>query len=129
MLFQWWASLIFLLVFISRYVVLIFEEEGRLEKGFSREFQDYRKKVPRIIPSLATILKTDLAEYLPLKFSWLKRESGAILAVLCIALILESWQGIRYSGSKVYFKEAIAISSILILFACVIGDLIKRTEG
>ena len=129
LLFQWWVLLIFLLIFGLRYISLIFTEEKKLEAEFSQEFQDYKRRVPRIIPSLPMMLKKDIAEYLPVKFPWLKKEIGTIVTVLFIALVLESWQEITYCGMKIYLKEIIAISSVIALFGLIIGYLIKRTPG
>jgi protein-S-isoprenylcysteine O-methyltransferase Ste14 len=101
-LFNWWVAIIFLLVFIIRYILLIFKEEKKLLVTFSNTYQDYCKIVPCILPSLYMMLNTEISEYLPLKLSWLKKEIGSILAVLLIALLIESGKTIKDQGIKVY---------------------------
>jgi protein-S-isoprenylcysteine O-methyltransferase Ste14 len=126
-LFNWWVVIIFLFVFITRYILLIFKEEKKLLIIFPNAYQDYCKTVPRILPSLDMVLNTDIREYLPLKFSWLKKEIGSILAVLLITLFLESWEDIRNRGIKLYFKEAIWIMITVMFFIILIIYLIKTT--
>ena len=88
-LFNWVAAAIFLLIFTARYIPLIFKEEKKLESLFPRDYQEYRRTVPRVLPSPAALLKRDIAEYLPLKLIWLKKELGSILAVLLITFLIE----------------------------------------
>ncbi len=73
MLFQWWAMAVFLIVFIVRYLLLIFKEEKKLLEVFSGQYKIYQGKVPRLIPPLTMLLQADISEYLPLKLSWLKK--------------------------------------------------------
>jgi len=129
LLFKWWVICIFLSVFVIRYLLLIFKEERKLLALFSKEYQTYCKKVPRILPSLKVILKTDIAEYLPLKLSWLKKEIGTILTVLLFSILIESWEDIKNEGLRVYLKEAIGISAIIVLFIYIIIYLIARTKS
>jgi len=126
MLFQWWASCIFLSVFIIRYVSLIFKEEQRLLAAFSKDYLDYCNRVPRILPSVAMMYKMDISEYLPLKLSWIKKEISSISAVLLITFILNSWRGSRNEGLGVYLKEAVVISVTIILFVGLVIYLSKR---
>lgn len=128
MLFNWWLILAFLSIFVARYVSLIFKEEEKLEKAFPEEFFAYRGKVPRIIPSFAAVFKKDIAEYLPLKFIWLKREIGAMLAVVLAALALESWQVIRYNNLKTWLKGMTAAVLVIILFIFISAYLMRRTR-
>ena len=127
MLFKWWVVCIFLLAFILRYLMLTFKEEKKLSALFSKDYRDYCKRVPRILPSITTIMKTDIVEYLPLKFQWIKKESGAILAVLLLTLFLISWEDIKNAGLNAYIKEAITIIATVILFICLVIYLSRRT--
>lgn len=126
MLFKWWVACIFLLIFALRYLALIFKEEKKLLVLFLKDYQDYCAKVPRILPSLATLAKIDISGYLPLKLSWLKREIGSILAVLLITFFIESWEDIKAGGIGAYFKEALAIIVTVILFIGLFIYLSKR---
>jgi len=128
-LFQWWVICIFLLVFSVRYLLLIFKEEKKLLAMFPKDYRDYQQKVPRILPSMATISRKDISEYLPLKLSWLKREIGSILAVLLVVLLIEAGEDIKKEGVRAYFNEAIIYSVIIILFICMVIHLSRRTTN
>jgi protein-S-isoprenylcysteine O-methyltransferase Ste14 len=125
-LFQWWVIGVFVLVFIIRYLTLIFKEEKKLATAFSQEYADYKKRVPRIFPSMAALFQKDISMYLPLKLVWLKKEIGTILAVLLITLFLGAWKDIRNEGIRLYLNQAIAMLMIIILFMCLIAYLNKQ---
>jgi protein-S-isoprenylcysteine O-methyltransferase Ste14 len=127
-LFQWWVMAAFLIVFVVRYLLLIFKEEKKLLDVFSGQYKTYQGKVPRLIPPLTMLLQADISEYLPLKLSWLKKEIGTILAVLLITLFVESWQDISYQEIKLYLEEVIVISLIIIIFISLVIYLIRRTS-
>lgn len=129
MLFQWWVALIFLFIFIIRYILLIFKEEKKLMTVFGDEYSDYSRKVARILPSLVRISGRDISEYLPLKLPWLKKEIGTMLAVLFIALFLKSFIDIKYKGINIYLQETLAVCLVIVLFICISVYLINRTES
>lgn len=126
MLFEWWTICIFLLVFTTRYILLIFKEERRLLEVFPKDYRDYQKSVPRIFPPLTKIAQKDISEYLPLKLAWVKKEIGTILTVLFLALFVESWEDLKKKGAVIYFKEAVWYLVIIILFICVVIYLAKQ---
>ena len=128
-LFHWWTALIFLCVFIVRYFFLIFKEEKKLLAVFAQIYRDYQVRVPRIIPSSASVLQKDIAEYLPLKLPWLKNELGSMLAVLLIVLFLEGWEDVVNEGPGIYVREAILSLNVIILFIFLIIYLIRRTNN
>jgi len=128
-LFKWWVVIILLLMFITRYVFLIFQEEKRLLNSFSGEYQDYMRKVPRLLPSLGSLFRQDIRQYLPLKVSWLKKEIGPIFAVLFITLFAESWEDIKNEGLGVYCKEAAAIVITIVFFITVAVYLSQRNDN
>lgn len=128
MLFNWWAMIIFLFIFITRYILLIFKEEKKLSQAFPKDYPAYQKQVPRILPSVATLMQKDIRGYLPLKMAWLKKEIGTILAVLLTTLFIESWEDIKSEGIKIYLKEATVMLVIIILFICLVVYLSGRTN-
>lgn len=128
-LFNWWVIIIFLSVFVWRYILLIFKEEEKLSGMFPQEYRDYRQKVPRILPALPTILQKDIAGYLPLKLSWLKKEIGSILAVLLLVFFLELWKDVLAKSTNLYLKEATLLLAIIILFIFLTLYLIRRTNN
>ena len=129
MLFYWWVTFIFLLVFVSRYILLIFKEEKELAKNFPKDYSDYQRRVPRILPSMGLLLEKDISDYLPLKLSWLKKEMGSILTVLFITLLLESWEDIRDGGIRTYFREAAGLAVIILLFMLLVAYLSRRRDN
>jgi len=128
-LLNWWVAVVFLCIFIWRYVFLMLQEERKLTGMFAGAYQSYRKKVPRLLPSFPAALIKDVAEYLPLKLSWLKKEIGSMLAVLLIVLFLEGWKDarIRNAGIKLYLTEAVLFIATIALFIFLIIYLIRRT--
>ncbi|MBU0503986.1 MAG: isoprenylcysteine carboxylmethyltransferase family protein [Candidatus Omnitrophota bacterium] len=128
MLFNWWVAVIFLTVFVIRYIFLIFIEEKKLEGLFSKDFLEYKKKVPRIFPTLKQVLKSDMREYLPIKLTWIKKEIGSMLALLFIVLLVESWRDIMAGGIEVYLWEAQRILALIALFIGLVAYLSKSTK-
>jgi len=128
MVFKWWVALIFLAVFSIRYMILTFKEEKKLKAVFGRQYEDYCKLVPRILPSLGAIFNKDIREFLPLKISWLKKEICPILLVLFITLLIESWEDIKNEGFLIYLKESSGIFITIILFIGLVVYLSKRTN-
>lgn len=116
MLFEWWTIFIFLLVFALRYVPLIFKEEKFLIEAFPKDFPSYRQRVPRILPSLAKIVKVDISKILPLKLAWVRKEIGSILPVLFLVLLIESWEDIKKKGFGVFSRELIAYLAVIAVF-------------
>lgn len=128
-LFKWWVIIIFLSIFIWRYILLIFKEEEKLLAMFPREYADYQQKVPRVLPSFKAILQKDIAGYLPLKLVWLKKESGSIIALLFLLLFMEGWVDIKNSGLKVFLGDAILFFSIAVSFIFLTIYLIRCTNN
>lgn len=126
-LLQWWALPIFIFVFVLRYVLLIFKEEKKLIGIFSQTYLDYQKRTPRLLPSRKTILHTDIASYLPLKLSWIKREAGPILTVLLLTLCIISLEDVISQGLEIYLRQLIFLCAIVILFLFLAVYLNKRT--
>ena len=124
MLFQWWVVAIFVVFFIIRYILLIFQEEKKLRVLFPGSYDVYCKKVPqRICPSMTALLEKDICEYLPLRLKWIKKEIGPIVTVLFLVLLVESWEDIRHSGLALYLKEAVGLFAVIVLFLCLVGYL------
>src|SRR4030042_4825958 len=74
LLFHLWVLCLFLVIFIMRYILLIFTEEKKLTVAFPKDYQDYCRKVPRLLPSWSVAMKTNISTYLPLKLGWIKKE-------------------------------------------------------
>ena len=127
-LFQWWAVLIFLIVFTLRYILLIFTEEKKLLSLFPQEYPLYLRQVPRLLPGPMALLKKNIRVYLPLELYWVRKELGTMLAVLLPTLLAEAWLVIKNDGMEVYFKEAVWTGLVILLSICFMIYL-GRGEG
>lgn len=92
MLFNWWVLFIFLLIFASRYFPLILSEEKKLQGMFPGAYPAYCRRVPRIMPCPANLIKTSVREYLPLKPPWFKKELNSIIPLLILVLVFFLWR-------------------------------------
>lgn len=115
-LFRWWTSAVFILIFTLQYILLIFKEERRLADKFGQEYKNYINSTPLILPKINTILTKDMRSILPLKLSWVKKEIGSTLGIVLGLLVLESWEDIRAEGLAAYKEELFAFSLLIALF-------------
>jgi protein-S-isoprenylcysteine O-methyltransferase Ste14 len=127
-LFKWWVICIFLAVFILHYVLLIVKEEKKLLETFPKEYDSYKNQVPRIIPAMNMLFKIDIANILPLKFKWIKKEIGSILGVLLVTLVLKFWQDIQYRGINICLQKFVWIILLFGLFTFLVIYLNKKTQ-
>ncbi len=128
MLFEWWVLAVFIIIFIIRYIPLVYSEEKKLTALFPESYSAYCKKVPqRIWPSLWAMLKQEMSVYLPVKMAWVKKEIGSILAVLLSALLIKSWEVAQGRGIILYFGETAGIFIIIGLSICLLIYLNWRT--
>jgi protein-S-isoprenylcysteine O-methyltransferase Ste14 len=125
--FKLWVAVIFLIVFVIRYILLIYKEEKKLLAAFPGAYREYCKKVPRILPSLSSLIKLDAAEYLPIKIPWIKKEIGSILSLLFLTLFAESREDIYREGIKAYLRQSLWLILTFVLFIIFVILLSKRT--
>jgi len=126
-IFRWWALVVFIAVFIIRYILLIYKEEKKLCVMFPQAYPEYCRKVPRIFPALSSIIKLDIIEYLPIKIIWFKKEIGPILTLLLLTLLVESWEDIAKEGVRVYLQQSVWIFLTFVLFIIFVILLSKHT--
>lgn len=126
-IFRWWAVIVFVAVFIIRYILLIYKEEKKLYAMFPQAYPEYCRGVPRLFPALSSIIKLDIIEYLPIKIIWFKKEIGSILTLLLLTLLVESWEDIAAEGFRVYLQQSVWIFLTFVLFIIFVILLSKRT--
>jgi len=97
-LFNWWAITIFILVFVIRYILLIYAEERKLHKIFPVAYKEYCSRVPRLLPRISSLVELDISAYLPIKLAWFYKEIGSISALLGVDLLIESSEAITPDG-------------------------------
>lgn len=128
-LFRWWTSAIFILIFILQYILLIFREERRLIEKFGQEYKNYINLTPLILPKINIILIKDIRSILPLKLSWVKKEIGSVLGIVLGLLAIESWEDIRVKGLAVYKEELIVFLFLGGIFFVLSTYLIKNGKS
>lgn len=126
--FQWWAVAIFVTVFIIRYLLLIYKEEKKLLTIFPATYKEYCRKVPRIFPSLSSMIKLDIGNYLPIKIIWFKKEIGSIVALLLLTLLVASWEEIVGKGASAYLRQLLGLFLTFGLFVILVILLSRRTK-
>jgi len=126
--FQWWAAIIFVTVFIIRYLLLIYEEEKKLSAIFPGNYQEYCKKVPRIFPALSSLIKLDVGDYLPIKIIWFQKEIGSIAPLLLLTLLVSSWEIIVGRGLSGCLRQLLGLFLIFGLFVILVILLSRRTK-
>jgi protein-S-isoprenylcysteine O-methyltransferase Ste14 len=92
MLFNFWVVFLFLLIFAWRYLPLILSEEKKLRDVFSKTYDLYCHRVPRIMPRLSSLIKTNVKEYLQLKLAWFKKEINSIIPLLILVWLFFLWR-------------------------------------
>ena len=125
--FRWWAIVVFIMVFIIRYILLIYQEEKKLRLMFPQAYPEYCRKVPRILPALSSIISLDISEYLPIRMVWFKKEIGSISTLLLLTLLVESWEDIAREGVRVYLQQSVWLFLTFILFTIFVILLSDRT--
>jgi len=126
--FKWWAIAIFVIVFIIRYILLIYKEEAKLRSMFPDTYPQYCQKVPRIFPNLSGMIKLDIIEYLPLKISWFWKEIGSMIALLSLVLLIEAWVKITQAGFKAFFVQSVWLLLTVGIFMALVTLLSQRMQ-
>jgi protein-S-isoprenylcysteine O-methyltransferase Ste14 len=127
--FHWWVFLIFLAVFISRYLGLFAKEEKVLTTAFGKSYLEYMKKVPRLLPRLDFLAKTDIRQFLPLKMSWFKREIPSIVTVVAVVLAVEFWEELKSGNWQEAIHEFILYLAIFISYFFLVIFLSRQYEN
>lgn len=118
-LFQWWAFLLFIILFLALYLPQINREEDDLTRRFGEEYKDYFNKTPKYFPNIFTLFKIDLRDYLFLKWSWAKKELLPLIVLIASVISIETWEDVRLFGYAELVKELLELSVIIICFALV----------
>jgi protein-S-isoprenylcysteine O-methyltransferase Ste14 len=127
-LFQWWALLVFIAFFAGRYLPLIKAEEKILTEKFGRQYTDYKKSVPRILPNLNAPLSEASFKYLPLKPAWIKKELNSILVLVPAVFALDLWRKTMLAEDpEIWVYFSIHIGILCAAAGCVLF-LIKKYE-
>ncbi len=130
MVFKLWVAFIFIAFFIIRYILLIRSEEKNLKSAFGESYARYCSRVThRVFPSIRKLYFEDIREYLPLKFKWIKKEIGSIVAVLIFVVLADSFVGIKSGNILGYLRGLAWMAFVLLLFTCFSFYLSRFFEG
>ncbi len=125
--FKWWVAGIFSLVFMIRYLTLIFQEEKKLRSFFPQSYPQYCQSVPRILPKITSLMKLDLGAYLPMKIIWFQKEIGSMITLFALLLLAKLWMGLRAGKIQLFLEQLLGLGLIFILSLIFIWILSKRT--
>ena len=118
-----WALALFVAGFLMRYLYLFEKEEKALARIFGSSYLDYTRQVPRLVPNLPFLLKSDIRQYLPVKPRWYCRETVSIIPVLAAVLAIESWETVYAGGWKALIPELLGFLAVIALFLVFIRTL------
>lgn len=88
----WWSWPIFAVFFYMRFIVQILNEEKHLARLFPNDFTAYCQSAPRLLPSLATVLKTGPKQIFKMDEAFCTKEKWGLLGWPLLAVILEALQ-------------------------------------
>lgn len=88
----WWVLPIFAFVFYQRFNRQIIKEEKYLLKLFGKKYEAYAAKVPRLIPSYASLKNLNTKEAFNIPQMFLTKERYGLWAWPLLAVILETLQ-------------------------------------
>ncbi|MDP1854375.1 MAG: isoprenylcysteine carboxylmethyltransferase family protein [Candidatus Omnitrophota bacterium] len=120
-LFQWWAFLVFLLIFLVIYTPQVRKEENSLLQLFGEEYKAYCRKTPKYFPN-KNFFRVNPRDYLFFKWAWVKKELSSLIAVSIIIIALETWQDIRIFGRNEFLKEALEflLAAVFFITLCIL---------
>ncbi len=113
---EFWVAVLFGMLFIFRYWQLFIKEEKILHEYFGLQYEAYKKKVPRLLPSPLFIFKKDIRVYLPLKLAWFKRESLSIVLVLAVCVLLEFREAVKFHGWNALIPETLTLLIVVFFY-------------
>ena len=114
--FQWWVLCVFLGFFAARYYTLIAKEEKLLSESFGDLYREYMKKTPRLFPRLCAWCTKNAAEYIPLRWKWLRREMSSLVIVPAAIIILEMVKTLVLARQPLSVSEFAGFGLVLCVF-------------
>lgn len=127
-IWPWWAAFIFAVLFYLRFRPLIASEEKHLKTIFPEEYEQYCNCVPRIFPSIMSLLKINLAYECPWHELWQTKERRTVWTlplIIFIAEIMKEWVLYQVPPSRTTFLPfvlAIAVFSVILAIEYFLKD-------
>jgi protein-S-isoprenylcysteine O-methyltransferase Ste14 len=88
-LFRWWVSVTFLIIYLAIYIPQIKREENKLNSFFGETFKEYCRKTPRFVPALRQLFSRSPKVYLQIKKSWIKKELPSLVITIILITIIK----------------------------------------
>jgi len=118
-LFQWWAFIIFIAVFLCIYIPQADKEAKYLSEHFGDEYRVYCQKVPRFFPD---VFRRDIRSYLFFKWPWLKKEFSSLAWAISAIILIEIIEDMRLFGrAKLHQEFLILIATVAIFMVSLLG--------
>jgi len=126
--FRWWVLCVFVIFLAARYYTLIVKEERLLEQSFGDEYREYKTHTPRLFPMLLRWLTRNAAEYLPLRWQWLKRELNSVILLPLVIAIIEIWKSVAIGHQRILIVEFFGFAVVIGVFTIFASGL-QRDYG
>jgi protein-S-isoprenylcysteine O-methyltransferase Ste14 len=123
LLLRLWTLPIFLVAYFAIYHPQVDREEKILLSNFGQAYVNYHKSVPKYFPKIHGLLDSTSHVYL-LKWSWIKKEMGSLIATMIIIFTIELWQDARLFSLKEFFYEFLHLFLIIIIFINIVSILV-----
>lgn len=120
LIFAWWVSLVFGLIFLFIYAPQIKKEEAVLSRRFGAEYQRYRQATPVFLPHLETLFKKGLRRHIAFKWQWAKNELPSLIGVTTLVIAMDLWKDIIFFGGIGYPRELLKLLLIALCFCATI---------
>ena len=113
-LFEWWAAILFCIIFSLIYIRQIHREEADLSQRFGEEYKTYCNVTPRYFPNLFNI---NLRDHLFFKWLWIQKELPSLIGVIGVIITIEIWEDMRLFGYNECRKE---LAELFLIITCFI---------
>ncbi len=117
-LFKWWVSLFFILIFLLIYIPQIDREEDKLYIRFGDEYRDYSKKTPKYFPNIFRLFRVQRQDTF-FKWQWVKKELFSLVGVIIGIIFIELWEDVRLFGYGEFINELLEFLLTVVIFTSI----------
>ncbi len=91
-IWPWWSLPVFVGIFYARFRRQIIKEETYLKELFTKTFEDYCSRVPRLFPTIKTLRKAQWGEIFISQSAWTTKEKWGLIGWPVLAVFFEVLQ-------------------------------------
>lgn len=128
LIFKWWVSPVFGLIFLLIYAPQIKKEEAVLSRRFGDVYLRYRQATPIFLPHPAGLFKKGIRRHIVFKWQWARNELPSLLGVFALVIATDIWKDIIFFGRIEYQRELLK-SLLIILCFCAIVTVFYEKEN